>query len=174
MKNKGFTLIELLVVIAIIGVLATIVTSSLSSARIKAQDAKRIATMRNLETALEFYYADNGDYPHLYTNTYNTGVNISQFKTAMFPYINIDLDDLLFGPHSQTGTAFYYHSTSGDNYQTYGVMMKLIDSSNSNIEQSDGGYWSTYYEIGQKPRYCMDKYNGTWHESGTTVCTGGN
>ena len=64
-RNKGFTLIELLVVIAIIGVLASIVTSSLSSARAKARDARRESDIKSIQTALEMYYLDNGHYPAL-------------------------------------------------------------------------------------------------------------
>jgi prepilin-type N-terminal cleavage/methylation domain-containing protein len=64
MKNKkGFTLVELLVVIAIIGLLSTIAVVSLTSARGKARDAKRVADMRQLQTALEQFYNDNNGYP---------------------------------------------------------------------------------------------------------------
>lgn len=62
-KEKAFTLIELLVVIAIIGILASVVIASLNSARGKARDARRISDMKALQTAVEMYYADNGDYP---------------------------------------------------------------------------------------------------------------
>ncbi|HUD02706.1 MAG TPA: prepilin-type N-terminal cleavage/methylation domain-containing protein, partial [Candidatus Paceibacterota bacterium] len=62
-RKKGFTLIELMVVIAIIGILASIIMVSLSSAQSKGRDAKRVADIRTIQLALEEYYNDNGNYP---------------------------------------------------------------------------------------------------------------
>jgi prepilin-type N-terminal cleavage/methylation domain-containing protein len=62
-KNKGFTLIELLVVIAIIGLLSTLSVVALSSARQKARNAKRVADIKQVQTALELYYNDASSYP---------------------------------------------------------------------------------------------------------------
>ncbi len=61
-KQKGFTLIELLVVIAIIGILATIVTVSLNTARAKARDSRRISDARQVQLAEQMYYDANGRY----------------------------------------------------------------------------------------------------------------
>jgi len=62
-NRKGFTLIELLVVIAIIGVLSTLAVVALGSARTKARDAKRVADIRQIMSALELYYNDANRYP---------------------------------------------------------------------------------------------------------------
>jgi type II secretion system protein G len=62
--RKGFTLIELLVVIAIIGILASVVLASLNTARAKSRDATRLSQTREVEKALQMYFADSGTYPN--------------------------------------------------------------------------------------------------------------
>src|SRR3990167_9467266 len=62
-SKKGFTLIELLVVIAIIGILSSIVMVSLTSARAKGRDARRVADIKNIQLALALYYNDYGFFP---------------------------------------------------------------------------------------------------------------
>lgn len=62
MKSKGFTLIELLVVIAIIGILASVVLSSLNMARAKGADAAVKANLTNIRAQAQDYYDTNGDF----------------------------------------------------------------------------------------------------------------
>lgn len=59
MKQKGFTLIELLVVIAIIGILASVVLTSLNSARKKGQDGKVKSQVAQVAAAAAIYYDNN-------------------------------------------------------------------------------------------------------------------
>jgi prepilin-type N-terminal cleavage/methylation domain-containing protein len=62
-NRRGFTLIELLIVIAIIGLLASVVLIGLSSFRVAGRDARRIADLRQVQSALELYYNSCGFYP---------------------------------------------------------------------------------------------------------------
>jgi uncharacterized protein (TIGR02145 family)/prepilin-type N-terminal cleavage/methylation domain-containing protein len=66
-NNQGFTLIELLVVVVIIGIIATLAITSLSSARVKSRDIKRISDIKELSTALFMYYNRQGFYPTIIT-----------------------------------------------------------------------------------------------------------
>ena len=61
--QAGFTLTELLVAIAIIGILSSVVLTSMSSARERAKDGKRISDIKQIQLALELYYDVNSSYP---------------------------------------------------------------------------------------------------------------
>lgn len=72
--DKGFTLIELLVVISIIGLLSSVVLASLATARASARDSERIATIKQIQNALELYAIDNGGrYPGFINTTIANG-----------------------------------------------------------------------------------------------------
>lgn len=63
--SAGFTLIELLVVISIIALLSSVVLTSLSTTRNKAQANKLTQEVVQLRNALELYKSDNGAYPQV-------------------------------------------------------------------------------------------------------------
>lgn len=69
MKSKllnfkdGFTLVELLIVIVIIGVLSAILMANFVGVRQRARDAQRKSDLRQIQSALELYRADIGNYP---------------------------------------------------------------------------------------------------------------
>ena len=85
LNNLGFTLIELLVVISIIGFLATASMVVFNSVRMKARDAKRIADLRQINSALQLYYDTNGTYPTFYGN--DQGANWANLEVALSPYL---------------------------------------------------------------------------------------
>jgi len=61
-RHSGFTLIELLIVVVIIGILAAIAIPKFQNTKGKANAASLRSDLRNLATAEEAYYYDNGSY----------------------------------------------------------------------------------------------------------------
>jgi len=135
MKQKGFTLIELLVVIAIIGLLASVVLVSLNGARMKARDTKRIADLKQMNTALALYYdANNSQYPNCGEWSYSTDVNWNTtgcLQTALAPYmpkLPVDPKNNAASPWS-TGNYSYSYGVVGG-LQDYDLVAQVEDTSN--------------------------------------------
>ncbi len=61
--HPGFTLIELMVVLVILGLLATFIGPKIMSAPDKARVTKAINDIKALESGLNMYKLDNGNYP---------------------------------------------------------------------------------------------------------------
>ncbi len=175
--KEGFTLIELLVVIGIIGLLSSVVLASVAPAREKARDARRLSDMNQIKNALELYYAENKMFPQIraFTAADSCGTNWCTLETALAPYIS----PLPRDPTGDTTYVYYYDSNSGDNYQTYGLMMRP-ETPDSPLATNDGGYYSLFYETGIQPKYCMSGYSdldARWWPttpSSANVCFGGN
>ncbi|ADL13275.1 type IV pilin protein [Acetohalobium arabaticum] len=61
--EEGFTLIELMIVISVLGILAGIAIPRFSGVQDKAKIAAVESDLRNIQTGLEMYKAENGSYP---------------------------------------------------------------------------------------------------------------
>ncbi len=126
--KKGFTLIELLVVIAIIGILSSVVLASLSSARVKSRDARRMADLNQIRTAVELYYSEHGHYPIMatnwtsfdstaYKNNAITNPVATNLATALAPYLPSGVADPQRGTAGDAGYLYRSESTtSGASY----------------------------------------------------------
>jgi general secretion pathway protein G len=106
-RQKGFTLIELLVVIAIIGILTFVIFINVGSSRVKARDGERLADLHQIQSALEIYNADCGQYPDVLDATASAGcippVTLADFMQTV-------PRDPLTGPYD------YHYDSSDDSY----------------------------------------------------------
>lgn len=91
----GFTLIELLMVIAIIGLLSSIVLSSLNTSRQKARDVARIRTLNETQTALQLFATAKGYYPHI----------LNELTTGTVKYIGSIDSNIIYVPLKYSDTA---------------------------------------------------------------------
>ena len=163
----GFTLIELLVVVSIIGLLSSVVLASLSGARESARDVVRFNDLGQLETAMEMYLNEKGQYPCGDANgTISTGGRDFSFDTSLSdgflsgpdnhhsgcPTGSLEgLDDVGAYPlHIKTDPvnnvdSFYYSYQAEVNRSSYLLYVPLESSDRA---EEDGGLCDNYYEVG--------------------------
>ena len=122
--NKGFTLIELLVVIAIIGILSSVVLSSLSTARIKGVVSATKAEMDNFKKAAALFYDDNNaSYLSLLANDPTI---LSQVATSTS---GLSVQNLLWSIEQKSADKFIYGAVNvaGDAYALYARLPGITD-----------------------------------------------
>ena len=140
--SRGFTLIELLVVVAIIGMLASVVIASLGSSRMKARDARRIADLNEIRTALELYYSDNNQYPPTGWNEWKCSfddVNWASLQADLERYIRtLPKDPLNTGYPHITGSYGYCYVRSTVSVNVYNLVTQLEDPNNPNSCEING------------------------------------
>jgi uncharacterized protein (TIGR02145 family)/prepilin-type N-terminal cleavage/methylation domain-containing protein len=144
MKKNAFTLIELLVVIAIIGILATLAVVALQNARKNARDAKRIADVKQMQTALELYYNDAGAYPNEVTSSiaYGSNVYMATVPTAPGPNDGTCSEEQNTYTYTPIGTANESYSISfclGAPISNLAAGLKLATPAGIGASDSCGG-----------------------------------
>jgi type II secretion system protein G len=152
--RNAFTLVELLVVIAIIGLLSSIATIGLNSARIQSRDAKRKADLLQISKAIEMYANDNGSLP---CNTAGWCTYISNaangwgatFQAGISPYLSkTPLDPTM---KNQVGDYFYKNS---DNRTQYVLCANMEKSTGNSYNYSACTNGTTY-------NYCLMPNGGS-------------
>ncbi|HHY92669.1 MAG TPA: prepilin-type N-terminal cleavage/methylation domain-containing protein [Firmicutes bacterium] len=78
LRKGGFTLVELLVVVLIIGILAGVAVPKVVQHVDNAKKTACRANMRQIETALEAYYLENGYYPEPSESSLPTGLELKR------------------------------------------------------------------------------------------------
>lgn len=133
--SDGFTLIELVIVIGIIGILTAAIIFLLNPVLQlqKARDGTRKADLRQIQSALEIYRSDQGNYP-------NTLPSCGSALTGGSPTITY-MQKIPCDPKN-TGQYIYRYTSSGITYSLFACLENVNDpqkDSSNNASYCTGG-----------------------------------
>jgi prepilin-type N-terminal cleavage/methylation domain-containing protein len=157
--NRAFTIIELLVVIAILGILASVVLSSVTGHRERARDALRLVGIDQINTAIIAYTLEHGIPPGDDAVMYVNGTSdwipglVPDFVTA-----------LPTDPRDTTDYSFRY-MRQGSDY----VLAARFENEESPHASGDGGQSDNHYEIASGAHFALtDAEESDWRFTDAT------
>jgi general secretion pathway protein G len=137
--GAGFTLIELLIVVAVIGILAAVIFQNFSGIRDRARDGERKSDMAVIQSALEIYRSDIGNYPSQGSITTSGVLNCNVAFTGGSPpntYLrSVPCDPLNTGQHR------YFYNATGSNPSVY-ILVSCLE--NTDDSEKDAGNDSAF------------------------------
>lgn len=143
-KFSGFTLIELLVVIAIIGLLSTLAIVALGTARSKSRDARRLSDLKQIQTALEMYNNETGNYPTTTSTILLGDINHACLGSNGFNSAGACTEQYISFPKDPSG-GYYTYSGSGTDYLVSAVLEGSVNNLSGAIAvQPNAGINNSY------------------------------
>ena len=136
-KQKGFTLVEMIIVVVIIGILAgiTITVINIPLQQRRSRDARRIADLKMVQSALELYFSDNRSYPNVISfSRVNLALNDSLVIGGYISDLPKDPRDSAGTPSGVTcgggglGGMYVYRYGSGSTSGTKYVLMATMET----------------------------------------------
>jgi type IV pilus assembly protein PilA len=130
-RQKGFSLIELLIVVAIILIIAAIAIPNLLRAKIAANQASAVGSLRTLNTACIAYSTSYGQFPTALTNLGPVASGGTASSTSA------DLIDSVLSAGQKSGYNFTY--TAGTANQSYSITATpiTVGTTGQNMYYSD-------------------------------------
>lgn len=161
--KKGFTLLELLVVIAVIGILSSVVMTSLSNAKKKADVSFVLQTAGELSKAMTVYYEQYGNYG-AYTSNMNINSGYRDAGYAGYPNFPGGAGDC-YAPYARQGVS----DTPGTLHHNVALLVgKGMQKTNAYPAGNGVGFWCyvspdqqsyafAFYGLKTGPNtYCVD------------------
>ncbi len=115
-NQKGFSLIELLIVVAIILIIAAIAIPNLLRARISANEASAVSSLRTMNTASITYNSTYGNYPPALANL--APVTAPALPTST----SADLLDQVLGSNTAQKSGYNFTYTAGAGNASYTLL----------------------------------------------------
>lgn len=146
-RRRAFTLIELVVVISILAILSGVLVPRVTSHLKSARDARRLADLKAVRTAIEQYRLDRGVYPPANASSTNGGWDVS-FDGDFIPVLTEEgyLDEDALDPLNDSTFHYRYYVYARSSYGCVGTqdfyVLGIRNFESSDFAAKNKGFFS--------------------------------